>query len=118
MNKKIKLLIITVLFVCAGLTGCFEGNNEINEVNRFVGSWEFRDVNPEMFFGEYVTFFSNSTVLINNTIEGTYEIKDGDLVIKTLDGSMRYVYEYSFTYYDRILKLKKPPGIGGSYSKQ
>ena len=93
MNKKILISGIAILLVCVSLSGCFE-----NRDNRFVGTWAHRD------YGSIFEYFSDG----KGTIQGTpmtWEIKDGKLVMKWLDGESALTYNYEFSENNTKLTL-------------
>jgi len=123
MNKNLILILIAVLLICIGLSGCTDilnnnqSNNQSSEESRFVGTWKYTQKN---YWGEYInyttTFFSDGTLSSTILIGSIYEIKDEKLVLTWyLEGNpYQTVYDYSFSDNDNILTLTLT-GSGQSY---
>lgn len=112
---KIQLLTIgiIILFV-VGLSGCNEENNTLNtEKNRFIGTWQ----NTTMGFTTTITLFSDSTCKIN-TGNGTWDLKDGKLVITLALTGQPTEFPYTFSNNDRTLTLTPSNNVPMIYSKQ
>lgn len=100
MNKHQIIILVAVLLVVVGLSGCIDTESdtskekELNtEESKFVGTW-ITNVSG-MSFNLTSVFFSDGTGSTHFG-EMTWEIKDGKLVIHT-PGVTTEVYEYLFT---------------------
>jgi hypothetical protein len=102
MKKQLVIIGIVALLVCVGLSGCNEIINTVNpEKNKFVGTWK----EPTATF----VFFSDGTLSMG-ILSGTWEIKDGNLVLNYPPSSL--VFSYTFSNSDRTLTLT--PAGGGT----
>lgn len=98
MNKYQLTVGIVVLLIAVGLSGC---TNPFDPSAKFVGTW--KDSSGMVVF----VFFSDKTVNFPVSGEyGTYEIKDGKLVITGAERES--IYDYSFSNGDTILTLVPP----------
>ena len=97
MDKKILAIELAVLLLVIGLlSGC--AGNPFDPSAKFVGTW--KDDSGMV----TIVFFSDKTVNSPITTEyGTYEIKDGKLVMTGAEGES--VYDYSFSNDDTTLTL-------------
>lgn len=64
--RKLILLFVSVVL----LSSCDEGRDQYN--NWLTGKWEFNDKT------EYINFFDDDVFIMNDTIQGSYEVQDGD----------------------------------------
>lgn len=83
------------------------------EESRFVGTWKNEKSGT-------LIFYSDGTIVLG-IIEGTYELKDGKLVIRALSGEVNLVsvYDYYFSENDTKLNLIDiNSGITTTYTKQ
>jgi len=101
MKKPLLIIGIVALLVCVGLSGCNQVSNTLNpEKGKFIGTWKVEKLNNSTISGEVYTFFSDGTVRIS-AASGTWELKDGKLVLEfEMHQSM---YSYSFSNNDRTL---------------
>lgn len=101
MKKPLPIIGIVALLVCVGLSGCNQVSNTLNpEKGKFIGTWKVEKLNNSTISGEVYTFFSDGTVGIS-AASGTWELKDGKLVLEfEMHQSM---YSYSFSNNDRTL---------------
>jgi len=107
MKKQLIIVGIIVLLICVGLSGC---NNPLNtERNRFIGSWIgtesiiYGTTETKILENLSMIFLSDGTLSEGFTGGGTWEIKDGKLVIN--DGIGMRVFNYSFSNNDNSLLL-------------
>ena len=99
MHKKGMLLIAVMVISTGLLSGCT--GNPFDPATKFVGTW--KDSSGMV----VLVFFSDKTV--NSPVSGehgTYEIKDGKLVITGAEGES--IYNYSFSNDDTTLTLVPP----------
>ncbi len=102
MNNHLLIVGITVLLICVGLSGC---TNPLDpERNRFIGSWK-----ADVVSWAY-TFFSDGTCSIMGA-SGTYELKEGKLVVYTAGGQATTVWNYTFSNNDNTLTLEDVGGV-------
>jgi hypothetical protein len=110
MKKQLVIIGIVALLVCVGLSGCTQISNTLNpEKQKFIGTWK----TPFM-GGPYnitMDFLSDGTYTDSLMYSGTWDLKDGKLVITTQIGSS--THHYSFSNNDRTLTLD-----GTNYTKQ
>ena len=103
MNKKLILIGIALILVSIGLSGCNEVQNPFDtDRNRFVGTWKSEDKS------EVITFFSDNTFSGGTSASGTWELKDGKLVISLSGGEFVDTYDYIF-FNDTTLGIRKGP---------
>lgn len=97
--KKIPILLIALMVISVGfLSGCNEENNSLtDEESIFVGTWKGDGL------WDIIAFFSDRTCSHYLDLSGTWEIKDGKLVITEKDGLFKY--DYLFTNDDNTLTL-------------
>lgn len=113
-----KLAIIVLIITCVGLSGCF---GQIEEVDRFVGSWKLEEGSYKGLFGESITFYSDRSVIISNSMGAIYEVNNGTLVIKQGDGGLglQFVYDYSFSNNYNVLTISDiSKGTSSTFIKQ
>lgn len=96
MKKHVVVIGLVVLLVSVGFSGCNQIMNLISpEKNKFIGTWNGTRYN-------YV-FFSDDTFSAGE-INGTWQVKDGLLVLTVL-GSSQIAYTYAFSNGDKTLTL-------------
>jgi len=121
MKSDIKLLLLGVLLILITsiLSGC-EGNRFFyNDEQNLVGTWSTDQLTEDQkvptlpgYFLNYSAGYEFSHHIVYNFygINGTYELKDGKLIIiynsSTVNGT--YIYRYSFLNYDTLELLKIP----------
>lgn len=97
MKKQIVLGGIVTLLICAGLCGCNQDNNSIDhEKSRFIGTWHTSDGLPSE-----IEFSNNGTLFYGAA--GTWDLRDGKLVIKIPSYNLNDTYTYEFSNNDRTL---------------
>jgi len=113
MKKQIIILTITVLLIVVGLSGCFGSDNEnIKELNKFVGTWEHGSLQD----GPIIIFYSNGTcIYIRDHAE--WQIKNGKLVIDLLYRERILTLDYEFLDDNQILILTDDMGQIDDYKK-
>ncbi len=94
MKKQLLLIGITVVLIAVGLSGCTEEENNDNTYGnndkaKFVGTWRYDSESTQLKY----TFNSDGTYS-HGSINGTYEIEDGKLVLHGF-ATLRYEYEFS-----------------------
>jgi len=94
MKKLILTLGITLVIVVVSLSGCTdEGNNVDTDVEddiaKFVGTWRYGSESNQL---KYI--FNSDGTYSHGSINGTYEIEDGELVLHGF-ATLRYEYEFS-----------------------
>jgi len=104
MKKQLMIVGIFVILLTVGLSGCT--SNPLNtEKNKFVGTWNT--------IYETYTFFSDGTCSISG-LSGTYDIKDGKLVINAME--LMLTFSYLFSNNDNTLTLTMTnSGLTNSY---
>ena len=101
MKKQLVILGIVAILVTAVLSGCNQVSNRLNpDGDKFLGTWKVVKFNNSTTSGEVYTFFSDGAVGITDTM-GTWEFKDGKLVLNF--DIVQYAYSYSFSDNDRTL---------------
>lgn len=100
--KKMLIFGIAVLFIFAGLSGCFDsnkGDERNSELDRFVGTW-IRTAPNEI----ALIFSSNGTGSYSgDPIE--WKIKDGKLEVYWLGKEETITYDFEFEEDDKVLML-------------
>jgi hypothetical protein len=105
MIKQLVIIGIIILLVSVGLSGCNESSNTINpDKNKFVGTWKTNEST------NVTTVFFSDGAYTARGINGTWEIKDGLLVIIIPDWSIQTTYSYAFSNDDRTLTLTDVEG--------
>jgi len=122
MKKQLVIIGIIVLLVNIALSGC-EGNHSLDflflsDRDKLAGGWGTNQSlpnqeNPRTFWDyspEY-QFFSNGIVhAFNWVINGTWDIKDGKLIIIYNTSLVNGTYTYEYTFLENnVLKLLKIP---------
>ena len=103
MKKQIAIIGIVGMLFIIGLSGCTNEDNSqdstdaSNDLARFVGTWRYGSESNLLKY----TFFSDGTFSHGST-NGTYEIKDGKLV---LHGFATLPYEYLFSDDDKTVTI-------------
>lgn len=114
MKKQLVIIVIAVLLICVGLSGC----NEQDEKSRFIGAW--RAETPENGEVEIIfTFYNNGSVKLTSNLLyhgngetetewSNYEIKNGKMCgISQLDGNYNYTcFDYEFSNGGNRLTLR------------
>ncbi|VVB61215.1 Uncharacterised protein [uncultured archaeon] len=102
MEKQLLIIIgVIALLVCIGLCGCNQVNNTINpEKNKFVGTWQ----NTTLDLTTTINLFSDGTCLYLD-LPGTWDVKDGKLIMDFTDSGFTWTYNYVFSNNDRTLSL-------------
>ena len=106
MKKQLIIIGTIVLLVCVELTGCNEVNDNLPpEKSKFVGKW----VNTTLNFTTILNFFSDGTF---SYIEysGTWDLKDGQLVMEFRELGLNWTKNFVFSNNDRTLSLTFPTG--------
>jgi hypothetical protein len=104
MKKQLVVIGIVILLLAVGLSGC-EGVD-----NRFVGTWFHNVKYPKYTFNEDKTYSITG-------INGTWDIKDGKLVLK--HDSITEIYDFNFSMDNTRLTLTGvSEGIARDYYKQ
>jgi len=88
MKKQLIIIGIVALLVCVGLSGC----EQLSRDNRFVGTWKG---NLDY---SIITFFSDGTFTSGAGLfagSGTWEIKDGKLVLNAPNGAVSFNFVFS-----------------------
>jgi len=111
MNKKIIILVIIVILLAVGLSGC----NNKNLDSRFVGTWEYKNW-PDRF--PTMKLFSDGTGFVGDK-SITWEIDGaGDLVFNRESSSPR-LYHINFSNDEKELTLTVPVvGMARTYIKK
>ncbi len=91
MQKQLVIIGIIALLVCVGFSGC------INDKSKFNGTWSTGSSYST------ITFFSDGTCSYAGMSSGSWEIKDGKLVINGF--GMSGTFEYSFSNNDNMLTI-------------
>lgn len=101
MKQQLLIVGIVVILVGVGLSGCSRVSTKLNpDSDKFLGTWKVVEINNSTAIGDIYTFFSDGTVGLTDTM-GTWEFKDGKLI---LDFDVhQYMYSYSFSDNDRTL---------------
>ena len=110
MNKHLVALGAIVMLTCVGLSGCADLMNLISpEKNKFIGTWTGSDY-------DYV--FSADNTFSAGDINGSWELKDGMLVL-TLYEQSQLAYTYVFSNNDTRLTLTIAGGTSSEvFTKQ
>jgi hypothetical protein len=120
MQKQFVIIGIFVIFIFVGLSGCNQISSNINSVDdKFVGVWKGSiqgDIYSSGMFTVSITFLSDKTYtasidseLMNMaTGSGTWEMKDGKLVLTSFAGKtvgQASTYNYQFSNEENTLLL-------------
>ena len=104
MKKQLVIVGIVALLVCVGLSGC---NYITSDKNKFIGTWigplSLEYTGATILENITLIFISDGTLSEGITSGGTWDIKDGKLVIN--DGIGMRVFSYSFSNGDKSLIL-------------
>jgi len=110
MKKKVRIMVIILLLVTIGLSGCNQlDNSYTTEKNKFIGTWTYlvpSGTGSNYSFTYY--FFSNGTFIFNKpnlVTNGTFDIIDRNLWLTTnTNGTKQYV-ECSYMFSENNTKL-------------
>jgi len=117
MKKQFIIIGVVVLLGCIGLSGCNQVNNSSNsQVNnslnseeiKFVGTWV--NISTKGIVTTINLFSDNTSVL--NSMSGSWELKDGKLVITLVSGNPTLIYNYVFSHNYSTLSLNSTEGGG------
>lgn len=95
MEKQLVIIGIIAILVCVGFSGC-TSNPLDSERNKFIGTWKGTD--NSMYTPIEITFifFSDGTLTASVWgATGTYEIKDGKLVMTFSESQLVFSYLFS-----------------------
>ena len=111
MKKQIIILIMAVVLIIAGLSGCLGGDDEgMSELQNFVGTWKPGTL-PD---GRLITFFSNGTGVYLGILS-EWKLEYGKLKIFLENGETPLTFDYKFLDDNQILELTnvdtKPPHV-------
>ena len=114
MKKQLVIIGIVAILFTVELSGCNQVSNTlIPEKSKFVGRWTSSDnVNLDL--------FSDGTCAFT-IMSGTWDLKDGKLVLDLPSSTMPYTlaYNYQFSDNDRTLSLiDKASGTSAIFTKQ
>ena len=93
MKKQLVIIGIIALLVSVGLSGCSTQNNDENQVSdkdRFVGTWQVKDI------GSIFSFYSDGTYT-SGQVSGTWEINNEFFVMTSPDltePTQAYTYQF------------------------
>jgi len=139
MAKNILTVVgITILIICIGLSGCFEGDKKQDDTNKFIGKWRLVERSIENYpYGmdnhteETWIFYENKSLKMtsihfmenpeeqNATINinwVSFEVIEGRLYITTQDNSIIW-HDYLFSNNDTQLTLSYPKNYTLKYNK-
>lgn len=139
MKKQLVIIGLTLVLLVVGFSGCTKtnnvgtnttntgGKNNTNnpsdiERNKFVGTWKtpaYSPVENKTYYG-IINFFSNGTDKVNG-LNGTFDIKDGKLVLYSIDDvgvEHSTVYSYLFSENNTKLTLTSASGNEILFTKQ
>jgi len=110
MKQQLIILIVAVLLIVVGLSGCSE-----NRDSRFVGTWKYANYLIDLF--PTMKFFSDGTGFVGD-VSITWEVDSDDMLVIRGDGKPR-IYYYSFSNDGKELTLTVPViDITRTYIKQ
>jgi len=96
MKKPLVIIGIVAILVGVGLSGC--NQVRIPEKERFVGSWQNTTGYPSL-----IEFSKNGSCTYGAV--GTWDLKDGKLVINIPSYNLNDTYNYAFSNNDKTLTL-------------
>lgn len=101
MRRNLIVIGSLVLLVCLILSGCNQEPNTVpSEEERFIGTWW----NTTQSYNQTMSLFSNGSCVFWN-YAGTWEIKNGQLVIDLPSVPVSSTYDYEFSNNDNTLTL-------------
>jgi len=112
---------ITLILLIAGLSGCFGTEEEsINEIDKFVGIWNLygSDLWHELSGIVSINFSSDRNFTTDINTNGTYELKEGKLVLTMSDEERTLSFSYQFSDGDQRLTLIDSNENVAAYIKQ
>ena len=115
MKKQLVIIGILAILVTIELSGCEDINKNINpEKNKFVGTWQ----NTTLDLTTTINLFSDGTCSYIG-LPGTWDVKDGKLVMDFTNSGVNWIYNYVFSNNDRTLSLTfTAGGLTQVYTKQ
>jgi len=117
MKKQIIGTGAIALFICIVLSGCEGSQLFWTDEEKFIGIWTTEQVFPEYLppqhyvnYSEGYEFDQSGKVRNHYGLNGTWEIKDGKLIIIYDDPYINgtYIYEYHFLNSHKMTLLKIP----------
>jgi hypothetical protein len=137
--RKIPIIIIALVMLIAGLlSGCTQNSNtgldHSKDIDYIIGTWvnvtnliNSSGVNESFMrvynFTDNIFNYSGYAVIESNRYhsyaDGTYKLKDGDLIITNITTvpPINITYKYSFSYNYKNLTLTDKSGLSLVYSK-
>jgi len=103
MKKHLVIIGIVAILVSVGLSGCNQVSNALSpEKNRFIGTWKNTTsyLTLDLFSDGKCTMWS---------YPGTWDLKDGKLVINLISVGVSLTYTYIFIFFDNDKTLKLIP---------
>jgi len=101
MNKKLLQIGIIIILVIVAIT--IISFIFLDEKDKFIGTWKDTKYGDHIIFYPDGTYFSEESQLEEN-IEGTWEIKDGELRVNAM--GLLLIFDYSFSNNDNTLTLE------------
>lgn len=90
MQKQIAVVLIAILFIIVGLSGC---NEYADDKGKIIGTWRGKGGGS---LTVAYSFFSDGTCSWGS-LAGTWDIKDGKIVMTLMNGEMSKSLNYKFT---------------------
>jgi outer membrane lipoprotein SlyB len=108
-KKQLVIIGITLVLLAVGLTGCIDDNSKI------VGTWTAVNTVPS----DFLTIFSDGTIVKSDGSSGTWELKDGKVVmVVTEQGqTITSVYDYTFSNNDNTMTFTNTVGHIFTFTK-
>ena len=114
-------IIIILLLVIAGLSGCFGSVNESsNNIEKFVGTWRLQGSDPFFLLSDInvIAFTSDKTFTTDIEKTGSYELKDKKLALTYDNDGIVQSFNYEFSEDKQILTLVDSKENAAAYIKQ
>ena len=97
MKKQLLLIGIVAILISVGISGCEDTNKNANsEKDRFIGTWQTATGYPST-----IEFLKDGGLTYG--AEGTWDLKDGKLVINIPSYNLNDTYNYAFSDNDTSL---------------
>jgi len=99
MKKELFIIGTLAILLSVGFSGCNQENNKIDsEKDRFIGTWQTSPGYPSL-----IEFFKDGGLVYG--AEGTWDLKDGKLVIIIPSYNLNDTYNYEFSNNDNTLTM-------------
>ena len=103
-----------------GLSGCFGSEEDINEIDKFVGTWNKQNSELWHILTEFdvIFFFTDRSFTSSENANGTYSLSADGFVLTFNEGNDVWSFSYLFSDSDQRLTLIDSSEKAALYLKQ